>query len=276
MHAALDAPALERLVVIAALLAYGYVTFVHLLPGVVGPKAVRRARIVASVGAVLNVAAIVLAVVGGARPGFALALAAASVGLALGYLWMGARSKPALGMILAPLALVTLGTSQVIPDGRVQALAETGVSAWLPVHLGLMFSGLMGFVFAFAVGILYLVARARLKAKDFTALGRLPSLEVLDRFQFRSMLFGFVFLTLGIGVGGAWAALSLDRPWGLDPKVWLTLVIWLWYGIALQVRLVAGWRGRWSALFSIVGFLGLLLSLLATNFLLQSWHGYAD
>ena len=78
----------------------------------------------------------------------------------------------------------------------------------------------------------------------------------------------------GIGVGGIFAQVSFDEPWSFDPKIWFTLIIWLWYGIALQVRLVAGWRGRWSAIFSIVGFGGLMSSLVLTNVLIRSWHGY--
>ena len=54
---------------------------------------------------------------------------------------------------------------------------------------------------------------AMLKHKNFAGMARLPSLEVLDRIQFRAMLFGFVFLTLGIGAGGAWAVAS--RRFGL-------------------------------------------------------------
>ena len=122
---------------------------------------------------------------------------------------------------------------------------------------------------------MFLFVRSRLKGKkNLAALKRLPSLEVLDRIQFRSTLFGFAFLTLGIAAGGAWAAASLTEPFFFDPKVLLTLVIWAWYGIALQVRLVAGWRGRWSALFSIVGFSGLIFSMLVLNFVVQGWHAY--
>jgi ABC-type transport system involved in cytochrome c biogenesis permease subunit len=177
-------------------------------------------------------------------------------------------------MLLAPLALVTLGTAMVVPHRSVIALEETGVSPWLPVHLGLMFAGLGGFALSFAVGIAYLLVRWRLKHRRFDSLGRLPPLELLDRVQFRSTLFGFVFLTLGIGAGGAWAAMSLGEPWLVDPKVLFTLVIWLWYGIALQVRIVAGMRGRWSALFSIVGFGGMIFSMVALNWFVSGWHGY--
>jgi len=177
-------------------------------------------------------------------------------------------------LLLAPLSVVILSTAMVVPTRQVTALEQTGLSLWLPIHLGLIFSGLAGFALSCAVGVLYLFVRSRLKAKKLAGLKRFPSLETLDRIQFRAMLFGFAFLTLGIGAGGAWAAAAFDGAWTLDPKVIFTLVIWSWYGIALQVRLVAGWRGRWSALFSIVGFAGLVFSLIGMNFLVAGWHGY--
>ncbi len=264
---------MERLLLVLPLLAYGYVAFAYLLPGVVGERGLRRARPVALVGAGVHLVELVLSIVGGAIPGISMALSMTSLTMVGAWLWLQARRRT-MGMTVAPLALVLLGTSEVMPQGRVIALSEVEHAAWLPVHLGLMFSGLIGFVLSFAVGLLYLYVRGRLKQKDFRQLGRMPSLETLDRVQFRAMLFGFVFLTLGIGVGGLWATATLDRPWALDPKVVLTLVVWLWYGIALQVRLIAGWRGRWAALFSIVGFAGLVGSLVLSQVLLQSWHRY--
>lgn len=265
---------MERILLLLPLAAYSYASFVHLLPGIVGEAAVRRGRVVVGVGAAVHLVELILAVVRGEPPGFAMLLSTASLGMAIGYTWLRGDRRRSLGMLLGPLMVVTLATAQFIPAGRVVALSETDLSPWLPVHLGLMFAGLLGFVLAFAVGALYLLVRRRLKRKDFSQLGRMPSLETLDRVQFRAMLFGFVFLTLGIGAGGLWAAATLDRPWALDPKVWLTLVIWAWYGVALQVRLVAGWRGRWSALFSIVGFVGLIGSLWLSSWVMRSWHSY--
>ena len=120
----------------------------------------------------------------------------------------------------------------------------------------------------------HLFVRNRLKKKRLTRIVRFPSLELLDRIQFRATLSGFVFLTLGIGAGGAWAAASLERAWTWDPKVFFTLVIWAWYGLALQLRLVRGWRGRWAALFSIVGFCGVVFSLVVFTSSIP-WHTYA-
>ena len=163
----------------------------------------------------------------------------------------------------------------VVPQHYVSALDQPEASGpWLVVHLMLVFAGLAGFVLSGAVGVVYLWVRARLKRKQLAGLQRLPSLEVLDRIQFRGMLFGFVFLTLGVGVGGMWAAATPIDASALDPKVVSTLLIWLWYGLALQLRLVLGRRGRWTALFSIVGFVGLAFSLVGVNFLMTGFHTY--
>ena len=265
---------MERVPYILPLVLYGALSFAHLLPDV-GRAVVRRGRWVAAAGLVSHGLALLIAVFYGApSPGLPEGLSAAALGAMVAYVAIGSGRLRSLGILLAPLATVTLGTSLVVPHRQVVAMETAGVSPWLPVHLGLMFAGLAGFALSFAVGVLYLLVRWRLKNRQFAGLGKLPPLEMLDRLQFRSTLFGFVFLTLGIGAGGAWAAASLQEPWLLDPKVLFTVMIWLWYGVALQVRLVAGMRGRWSALFSIVGFLGMIFSMVVLNFLVSGWHGY--
>lgn len=265
---------MERLPYILVLVAWAFVAVGHLLPDVVGERARASLRHVALGAVVVHV----LTLVGGSFVsqwvGFPEALSATALGIGISYVTVARRNMRALGLLLAPLVLVTLGTSLVVPHRTVAALAETGPSPWLPVHLGLMFAGIGGFGLSSAVGVVYLWARARLKRKNFHNMAKLPSLEVLDRIQFRAMLFGFLFLTLGIAAGGIWAAASLREAWEVDFKVWFTLLIWAWYAAALQVRLVAGRRGRWTALFSIVGFGGLIFSLVGLNFLLGGWHAY--
>lgn len=268
---------MERLPYLVPIVLYAVLALDHLIPKALGGWVRHHGRLVAAIGAAVHLVTLVLAAIfAGGTPGFPEALSAASLGMMVAYVIVGAGDRlRSLGLLLAPIAAVVLGTAMVVPHKQVAALAETGTSPWLPLHLGLIFAGLSGFALSFAVGVIFLFVRGRLKAKkNLSSLRRLPSLEVLDRIQFRATLFGFAFLTLGIAAGGAWAALSFSDPWALDPKVLLTLVIWGWYFVALQVRLVAGWRGRWSALFSIVGFSGLIFSLVGLNFVVQGWHAY--
>lgn len=263
---------MERLPYIAVLLAYSLIAVGHLLPGVAGERARKTSRTLAIAGALLHLGTLIAGVALGGRPGFPEALSAFSLGMMSAYAWVGTGRLRSLGMLLGPLAVVSLGLSLFVPPSSVAALDHAGRSPWLPIHLGLIFAGIAGFALSFAVGTTYLVVRYRLKQKRLAGLQRLPSLEVLDRINFRSMLFGFVFLTLGIAAGGAWAAVSLHTTWAFDPKVLFTGLIWLWYGVALQFRLIAGWRGRWAALFSIVGFGGLVTSMVLLRFVVEGWH----
>jgi len=270
----------NQLPTILALAAYGYVALAHLLPDLANQMGGQKtARYAGMFGVACHAVALVaLPYKGVVQPGFSEALSAASFGIMFAYLLVGRERLRALGLLLAPLSVVILGTATVVPRQEVVGAAALApaLSPWLPVHLGLMVAGLGGFALAFAVGVVYLYVRDRLKKKQLASIRRLPSLEALDRVQFRAMLFGFTFLTLGIGVGGALAAASLEGSWSLDPKVWFVTLIWAWYAVALQIRLVAGWRGRLSALFSIVGFGGMIFSLLVMNFLVGGFHAHVS
>ena len=265
-----------QILYIPVLVIYAILALAHFLPSAIGDKIAHLSRWIASAGVLLHLVTLVLgAFWGNGLPGFPEALSAAALGIMMAYVLISSGSTRVLGLFLTPIATVLLGTSLVVPSRQIVAMEGMGVSPWLPIHLGLIFAGLGGFALAFAVGCAYLFVRHRLKKKRLTRIIRFPSLELLDRIQFRATLSGFVFLTLGIGAGGAWAAASLERTWTWDPKVFFTLVIWAWYGLALQLRLVRGWRGRWAALFSIVGFCGVVFSLVVFNFIYSGWHTYA-
>lgn len=262
-------------VYIPILCLYGWLTVVHLLPSWAGERGQQTSRAVTIGTALLHFVVLAWDLLTVGHPvGFHEGLSATALGVVAAYAIVGVGRVRALGMLVAPLALVLVGTSLAVPPRGVVALEQTGYSAWLPVHLFLVFSGIAGFGLSGAVGVTYLWARDRLKKKRFQDIRRLPSLEVLDRIQFRAMLFGFVFLTLGIGAGGAWAAASLHGGWTMDPKILVTVLIWAWYGVGLQLRLLGGQRGRWTSLFSIVGFFGLMISLVGVNLLISGWHGY--
>ncbi len=260
---------MERSAYIPALAVYGLLAFSTLLPGVV-PVVARHARALAMVAITAHASVLAFGILQ-FMWGASIHEALSSVSLIL-MVWYCLDLRSRARAILAPLAVVLLGTALVVPQGSVAALSITGFSPWLPLHLGLMFAGLAGCAWSFVVGIAYLLVRWHLKNRRFEALGALPPLEVLDRAQYRTTLLGFVFLTLGIGVGGVWAATTLAEPWFLDAKVIFTLIVWAWYGVTLLARR-SGVSGRWGAVFSIIGFSGMIFSILFVNLLISGWHG---
>ncbi len=196
----------------------------------------------------------------------------------LGLLVIGAhllvRRAPrmeSLGGLFVPLAVVLLALSQVLPTDMRPSEVSTPGGFWFPIHASMTFLGLVGLTVSFGVSVYYLLVRSRLKSKRLEGLERLPSLDALDRINTRAMLFGFSALALGIASGGIWGATRSSAA--LDATGWVTIAVWLWYGVALQIRVVAGWRGRLAALASVAGFAGLVLSMVAVNVAFQGWHG---
>jgi len=150
-------------------------------------------------------------------------------------------------------------------------------SFWLPIHVGLSFLGSAVFTVAFVAAILYLIQERMLKSKKFSALHyRLPSLETLDRVNYRCLKFGFPLMTMGIISGAAWAESAWGTYWSWDPKESWALITWFLYAALLHGRLTVGWRGRRAAIFAIIGFFFLLFTFLGVNLLLPGLHSYSS
>src|SRR2546426_4573890 len=185
------------------------------------------------------------------------------------------RPLVALGAGVGPLAFgLTLAADAVYRGAR--PLPPVLDSAWLPIHVVLSVLGDAVFALAFSASLLYLVQERRLKARRApAALRYLPSLETLDRVNYRCLVWGLILLTLGIVSGIVWAHTAWGRFWSSDPKLVFSLVTWGIYVVLLQGRMTAGWRGRWAATLTIAGFAVIVISLVGVNVLALGQHGKA-
>ena len=130
---------------------------------------------------------------------------------------------------------------------------------------------------AFCGGIMYLLQERELKSKRFGFFyNRLPSLEALDQLNSHCLTTGFVFLTLGIISGSAWARQAWGTYWQWDPKETWSLITWFLYAAQIHQRLTYGWRGKRAAVMAIVGFCAVLFTLWGVTFLLGGVHSYAQ
>ena len=57
-------------------------------------------------------------------------------------------------------------------------------------------------------------------------IGHIPRLDVLDELTHRMVLFGFLFLTVGIITGAVWANSAWGTYWSWDPKETWSLITW--------------------------------------------------
>ena len=98
--------------------------------------------------------------------------------------------------------------------------------------------------------------------------------EKLDTLSYRSILVGFVLLTLGLVSGAVWANEAWGTWWSWDPKETWAFISWLFYAAYLHMRISKGWQGRRPALFASTGFLVILICYLGVNFWGIGLHSY--
>lgn len=178
-----------------------------------------------------------------------------------------------LGAFVAPVATVFALLAEAIPGGPIgESNALSGW--WLGAHIVTVSLGYAAFAVSFCVAVVYLIQERFLKARHLGALfRRLPPLDSLDRLNQVAILSGFVLLSIGLFLGAAWVTVHPKpgyRIWA-DPLVIFTSSLWVWYAFAVQSRLFAGWRGRKSAYFAIVGFAAMLVSIVGIG-LTTSFH----
>ncbi|MBO6975550.1 MAG: c-type cytochrome biogenesis protein CcsB [Prochlorococcus marinus CUG1435] len=98
--------------------------------------------------------------------------------------------------------------------------------------------------------------------------------EELDTLSYRSILIGFVLLTLGLISGAVWANEAWGTWWSWDPKETWAFISWLFYAAYLHMRISKGWQGRKPALLATSGFVVVLVCYLGVNFLGIGLHSY--
>ena len=99
-------------------------------------------------------------------------------------------------------------------------------------------------------------------------------LEKLDTLSYRSILVGFVLLTLGLVSGAVWANEAWGTWWSWDPKETWAFISWLFYAAYLHMRISKGWQGRKPALLATGGFFIVLICYLGVNFWGVGLHSY--
>src|SRR5207248_11382588 len=130
------------------------------------------------------------------------------------------------GIVIFPIVFLL---AFVAATGEQPSLFVTpGVKkSWLFAHIALVFTGYAALFLSFGASLLYLVQDSSLKSKNPGRIfSRLPALEVIDEIGYRSLLLGFPFMTLGLIAGSVVAQAKFGRVDFLDPKVFLSLLMW--------------------------------------------------
>ncbi len=161
---------------------------------------------------------------------------------------------PTVGAFVTPLILVVLLPALFGTPGRPGIVPETLRRPSLTVHITTALLGVAFFAIAVGVALMYLLQEREVKGKHFGALfSRLPSLDSLDRLNQRLVRLGFVVFSVALVTGTLVAKTVWKSAWQWDPQQVSSLVVWLLYGVLVQLR-HTGWHGRRYAVLTLVGF----------------------
>lgn len=217
-----------------------------------------------------------------------------------------------LGAFVIPISLLALVYARTI-SADIQPLAPILQSVWLEIHVAVIFIGYAGLAVAYGCALIYLLKFGGKTAFLSAVLNicviaglmfyfllkirfdrsiissvfvcyllyrnisflreRLPDIGVLNRVNYKSVAYGFVFLTGGIVTGAVWANEAWGSYWSWDPKETWSLVTWLIYTAYFHLRRISGWAGR-SVYITVYGFWVVMFTYFGVNFLLPGLHSY--
>jgi cytochrome c-type biogenesis protein CcsB len=196
----------------------------------------------------------------------------------LAYLLIEYKYKnKSIGGIAAPLAFLAIAYASLSPNinDRIEPLIPALKSNWLIAHVVTCFLGYAAFAISFGIGIMYLI-KAIDPEEKMPFLNQFPSIKILDRLIYQNIMFGFLFLTMGIITGAVWANSAWGTYWSWDPKETWSLITWFIYAIMIHSRMVRGWRGKRIAILSIIGFAAVMFTYFGVNYVLSGLHSYAQ
>ncbi|MBF0100058.1 MAG: c-type cytochrome biogenesis protein CcsB [Desulfobacterales bacterium] len=179
------------------------------------------------------------------------------------------------GIFATPVIFLTIAYASLSPNinDRIQPLIPALKSNWLIAHVLTCFLGYSAFALAFGMSCMYLL-KQRQQNKPKSIWDYLPELNLLDELTYQMIMFGFLFLTIGIITGAVWANSAWGSYWSWDPKETWSLITWFIYAIYLHARLMRGWEGERVAYISIIGFMAVLFTYFGVNYL-PGLHSYA-
>lgn len=180
-----------------------------------------------------------------------------------------------IGAFTTPLAFLAIAYASLSPNvsQQIKPLIPALKSNWLIVHVLTCFIGYSALAISCGISSMYLLKKTEKAQTANALLRRLPEIHILDRLNYQLILFGFLWLTMGIVSGAVWADSAWGRYWGWDPKEVWSLTTWLTYAALLHLRMMRGWRGKRIAFYSIIGFGAVLFTYFGVNYL-PGLHSY--
>ncbi|MBI3993587.1 MAG: cytochrome c biogenesis protein CcsA, partial [Candidatus Lambdaproteobacteria bacterium] len=191
---------------------------------------------------------------------------AAWLALVLFFVAQRRHKNTVFGFILPPFAIALLLLWEITVRRQMAAapidLVPLPYQALLITHITTVLAGHLLFALACLFGIAYLYSEHLLKTKMVQGvIGRFPSLSRLSRLNHKAIALGFFFLSVGIILGFLAAGEHAQPGQLFSMRQVIPVLTWLLYAAFLLEHSVQGRRGRFGAIWSIVGFIVVSTSL---------------
>ena len=202
------------------------------------------------------------------------ALSVLSFFLMLIYLLLRISKVKSIGIFVFPFVftLHAIGTFGPRLIGLSESIAKPPLF-WF--HTVLMLLGYASFGYAMILGIMYLYLFREIKYNRPNRMyDRLPPLELLDRLNIIALAGGFAFLSVGMVLGAGLAKSLWNEIPFWDPKIIVTLILWLAYLIALTLHSIRNWSGRKMSVASIGRFAAVVAGVVIARLFETSFHKF--
>lgn len=155
-------------------------------------------------------------------------------------------------------------------DPQITPLAPVLDSYWLIIHVAVITASYAFFAIGFLLGVASMIV---LSTRQTPA--KMQKIKELTTINQLSLNLGLVLMTIGTFLGAVWANESWGRYWGWDPKeTWalVTVVVYAFVTHSYMIRSLA--RPYFTALFSIIALLTVLMTFFGVNYYLSGMHSY--
>ncbi|GJL83074.1 MAG: inner membrane protein YpjD [marine bacterium B5-7] len=172
-----------------------------------------------------------------------------------------------LGLIIVPFALIDVLIARFFP-GPPMPITDFDAVAVGHTLISIVAYGLFALSFCQAL-ILMLQDWYLQNKRSGSFFHSLPPLETMERILFQLIAIGFALLTISLISGSVFSQELFGSAFKFNHHVVLSMVAWVTFAILIGGRMLWGWRGRVAAVWTIAGFLILVLAYFGSRFVLE-------
>ena len=142
------------------------------------------------------------------------------------------------------------------------------------LHVSVSLMSYIAFSLSVIFSVLYLMEERALRSKDFTSgpFKRLPPLERLDFFAYRSAFVGLPLLVIGMVFGSIWYRLLEGRFLFFDAKILVSILVFILYALYLALRYAGKIRGRMGAWMNLLAYMVVMANFLIVGEFVSQFH----